>query len=580
MPAIADTSRSKQPVQGQAQKEAVLLDGSYSLVLALIAGLALFMYVAFAANWLKFSRAEVFFAECAREMLKSNNLVTPLYHGKGFFDKPILIYWLIVGTFKTFGVGHLTARIHSIIAAVATVTITGITTTLLYRSRQAGLLAAMMLASSFMFFSFAYLCMSDMLLVLLDTISVTLLYVGIQNERRRLGLWCLAAASMGLAFLTKGPVGLVLPGGMLIAYLGITKNLAILKPRYLFPMGIIAAAIASPWFIAAYQANGSGALIWFFVRENLIRYAGATYDTHKPIWFMVTSLMSGFLPWSLLLPAALWQFVKHRKAGELSEQSRGELYLWLWIAVLTGFFSFSRGKCDYYVLPIYPAAAAITGAYVARSLESTGKYARAFVIGTAVLLLAAGAGAVYLLPKITADASWQSWAVLPAVLICGAVATGLLSSRRRYFPAYLAAFAGLVLTCAAFADQIVPTIIKQQPIWDYSRAIVTSSPDTLVAVDTSLFNWIDQITFQTDREPIEVHKPSELAKLMSGSTPVLAIVPEDVYAKVVGALQGSRTQLRVLDARKTFSHPLTPGWVFQRNGSLKDTVIMLVGNRG
>src|SRR4030095_7776828 len=94
---------------------------AFGLGLALVVVLAAILYLSLGWSWEKFSRAEVFFAECAREMLRDGNFIPPLFHGRPFFDKPIFIYWLIVGMFKTFGVSHLAARIPSIVAAATTI---------------------------------------------------------------------------------------------------------------------------------------------------------------------------------------------------------------------------------------------------------------------------------------------------------------------------------------------------------------------------------------------------------------------------------------------------------------------------
>jgi 4-amino-4-deoxy-L-arabinose transferase-like glycosyltransferase len=98
------------------------------LPLLCIVALAGAMYATFAVSWVKFSRAEVFFSECAREMIAQNNLVTPLYHNQPFFDKPIWAYWLIISMFKTFGVSHWAARVPSIIASICTIALTAFTT--------------------------------------------------------------------------------------------------------------------------------------------------------------------------------------------------------------------------------------------------------------------------------------------------------------------------------------------------------------------------------------------------------------------------------------------------------------------
>src|SRR5262249_43716470 len=127
---------------------------------------------------------------------------------------------------------------------------------------------------------------------------------------RRNQMWWLAATTMGFAFLTKGPVGIVLPTACFLGFLGLTRQLSLIKLRHVLAGAATIIAVSLPWWIAAYKANGTGAVVYFFVRENPIRFAGSTYDTHKPIWFMLVSLMTGFAPWSLFLPLVLWSSVQ------------------------------------------------------------------------------------------------------------------------------------------------------------------------------------------------------------------------------------------------------------------------------
>ncbi len=200
--------------------------------------------------------------------------------------------------FKQFGLNHFAARLPSIVAALTTIICTAFAAK--YSSdqsgRRIGLMAASMLGSSFMFLSFSTLCMSDMFLVLFDTMTLILIYAGIKLAEKRTLCWWLAAVSMGLAFLTKGPVGVVLPAMASLIYLAVTKNLSLIKPLHILLALITIGIIASPWFYAAYLANGTGALIYFFVRENFQRFAGATYDAHKPFWYTMTLSFLALLP--------------------------------------------------------------------------------------------------------------------------------------------------------------------------------------------------------------------------------------------------------------------------------------------
>ena len=92
-----------------------LAKGNISLILInlIILTVIIITQLTLAYNLQKFSRAEIFFAQCAKEMIAQANFITPLFHNHPFFDKPILTYWLIILSFKQFGINHLAARIPS-----------------------------------------------------------------------------------------------------------------------------------------------------------------------------------------------------------------------------------------------------------------------------------------------------------------------------------------------------------------------------------------------------------------------------------------------------------------------------------
>jgi 4-amino-4-deoxy-L-arabinose transferase-like glycosyltransferase len=574
-------------------------------VLLCVVGLS----VAFAISWTKFSRAEVFFAECAREMIAYNNMITPLYHAKPFFDKPILTYWLIVLMYKAFGITHLVARIPSILAGVATVAMTAYATRALATSKKeiAGLVAAMCVGSSFMFFSFSYLCMSDMFLVMFDTLSLILIYAGIRAEKKRTLLWLAAAASMGFGFVTKGPIGIVLPGISAIVYLAATKRLHFIKLHHVIFGAIIAAAIATPWFYAAYKANGTWALAYFFIRENFQRYAAATYDTHKPVWFMVVSLVTGFLPWSVFLPGALMTFAAqvrkglgggHDKSQPVPElaaannhprgwtlttagangtesDTQKKLYLWTWVAVVTAFFSFSRGKCDYYILPVYPAAAALVAMYLT---EQTRRSPRIVALVMSAVFLIAGLASPLLLSIVSAQNNFGAWWVMPTTLtVFGALGVAAAASNR-VVASVTSLFLAVCCAGAGFAFQMLPAVGQSQSLDVYADAMRLTPPYTRIGVHTALGHWSDELTFQVRRDPVDISDTKGIVDFFAQG-PAIALIPEGDFEKALAESPSLRAMpLSVLDRRMVSSHPLTPGYVIKRKGKLYDTTLLLITN--
>ncbi len=543
------------------------------LVIVLVAAIP---YISLACNSSKFNRAEVFFAECAREMLQTANLVTPLYHGQGFFDKPILVYWMILTSFKAFGVSHLTARIPSIIFALSTITLTGVAAGRLF-SPASGLLAAMSLGSAFMFMSFANLCMSDMPLVFFDCASLSLLYAALSSQKYRNICFWLASLSLGLGFLTKGPVGIVLPLISFAAYLTICRQWHLVRFQHVISSALIMAASASPWFFAAYRENGAGALVYFFIRENVQRFAGATYDTHRPLWYMIVCLFSGFAPWSIFLPFAFKDFLRKWREQSGPQNMQAKVFLWLWIGTVTLFFSVSRGKIDYYVLPVYPAAAILTASYITSALAR--KSAAPVVLGwiSACALAAAGIASIYFLQQLTGNAPAQQWLLIPIALCGGGALMALALFQKLYLRAYAAMFAAICLSMNGFALQIFPVITRLQAVQSFRAAIVSSTPETRIGVYSTIENWIDEITFQTNREPLKIKNVTGANLFLASPAEALLLIPESEFQRLP---LSTLLHVQVLDSKPFVAHALNPGYVFGRHGNLTEgSRLLLVSNR-
>ena len=115
------------------------------------------------------------------------------------------------------------------------------------------------------------------------------------------------------------------------------------------------------WFALVYRRLGTEPLVAFFFRENLERFAGEAYDVGRPFWFYPPAYLAEGLPWSPFLPIALWRLLRSRE-GDEAQRAR---FLALWAALVLVPLSLSRGKIDYYLLPIYPAVSLVIGRYLA-----------------------------------------------------------------------------------------------------------------------------------------------------------------------------------------------------------------------
>ena len=185
--------------------------------------------------------------------------------------------------------------------------------------------------------------------------------------------------------------------------------------------GLVAAVITFAtfglgWFAAVAWRLGLGPLEYFFLRENLERFAGDTYDAYRsPLYYVWTYFAAG-LPWSLLFPLAAWR------------GGRRARFLLLWMGLMAVPLSLSRGKIDYYLLPLLPAASLVIGSHLAAEWDRVDRaWARAASIAFALLALVPAA----LQPRIPTDwlPGWPAQVALIALGAAVALAAALAAPR-------------------------------------------------------------------------------------------------------------------------------------------------------
>jgi 4-amino-4-deoxy-L-arabinose transferase-like glycosyltransferase len=361
-------------------------------------------------------RAEIYFLDGARSMVERADWLVPYYRGEPFFDKPALTYWLMALAFRAFGMSPAAARLVPAVSALGVLASTIGLGTLLF-GRRAALFGAVVLATSLAFAVFGRVAMSDMLLTLWSTLSVAL---AVRALREGQG-WCVAAlgAVLGLGFLTKGPVAVLFPGVALVLLVVENRHRLgrLVRPKPLFLGFVLAAVLGFSWFAAVYLRLGSGPLEYFFLRENLERFAGETYDSGRsPFFYFFTYLAEG-LPWSVFLPLA----IRRWGLGE-GQDHRSQGLLLLWVGLMLFPLSLSRGKLDYYLLPLYPALSLLVGRFFAgRSFD---RFERIWV-RTSLLLLGAALG-FFPLARRAIAVDWlpgmMAIAFVSAVTVVGALA--------------------------------------------------------------------------------------------------------------------------------------------------------------
>jgi 4-amino-4-deoxy-L-arabinose transferase-like glycosyltransferase len=396
-------------------------------------------------------RAEIYFMDAARAMVETGDWLVPRYQGEEFFDKPALTYWLMAASFRAFGFTLAAGRLVSALAALACVAATAWLGRLLVGRRE-GACGALVFGTTVLVLAFGRVAMSDMLLTLSCTLAVA---IGVSAADAR-GLTRTRAlalgATLGLGFLTKGPVALVFAGfGLLLLVLrGLEgRRLEVRRGRLL--IGAAAFAVTGlAWFAAVAARLGAAPLVYFFFRENLERFAGATYDAERSPFYYVGTYLAAGLPWSLLFPLAAWR------------QRRRCAFLLLWMGLMAVPLSLSRGKIDYYLLPLLPAASVVVGAHLSAEWPRLDRsWARAALIVFALIALAPMDLAFRLPPE------WlPTWEGMEALIVSGigvALAASLAAARPSPRRLMVVFAAGTAITFAIAAAVFLPAFRASQP---------------------------------------------------------------------------------------------------------------------
>ena len=350
-------------------------------------------------------------AATSRSMLRTGDWVTPRLNGVKYLDKPPMIYWVAAAAFAIFGAHDWVARLPLALCAVLLCWLTARMAAWAF-SPKAGLYAGLALASSVGLYLFTRWSIPEVMLALAAAVSLWGFLRLMEENEARPALWALLiGASLGAGLLMKGLLGVVVPGGAVIMYLGITRQLFSvqiwrrLKPHYVVASLLL---VGAPWYILAMLANPPyfdftlrsepgqyRGFFWaFFINEHLLRYLNLRYprdyNTVPLASFWLLHLVWLF-PWSVYLPAAARLCIR-TPYRPIDRAGRTRLLALCWAGFLLLFFSFSTSQ-EYYTVPMYPALALLLGAAIAEG----GRWVRwGTVAAASVAALAAVAAAVIL----------------------------------------------------------------------------------------------------------------------------------------------------------------------------------------
>ncbi len=281
-------------------------------------------------------------------MVVSDDWITPHYNNFVYLDKPAVFFWLEAASLKTLGVSETAARVPSALMAVATMLLVWFLARRMFGD-AAGLRAGLVFAACPLTLVFAREVIFDMSLTFLVTVAMVAFWLIEESGFRKPWFDALLFAAMGLAVITKGFVGILIPLVAILIYQfarGHAKDW--LRLRWSWGLLVLLAA-ALPWFIAVSLRNPDFPHYAFW-NESLKRFTTASAHRGGGIFYYIPVFLGGFFPWSFFLLLAGWN--RLRRWHELRQEAgRPILFLLSWAAWVFVFFSTSHSKLPAYFLP-------------------------------------------------------------------------------------------------------------------------------------------------------------------------------------------------------------------------------------
>jgi 4-amino-4-deoxy-L-arabinose transferase-like glycosyltransferase len=512
------------------------------------------------------------YAEVAREMLGRRDLITPTLGGMPWFEKPPLLYWMMMLSYRLLGVSEYAARLGPAVCGLFTTIFVywiGVTVSAhkdpqaevkagysLGKPESIGLWTALVWLTSAGAIGFSRAASFDIVLTLTTTGALACFFIaeikvrntpksacgllsslsGVFQRGSLLILFTAFYGCVGLSLLAKGLIGLVIIFGVIGLYYVIRREIPPRKFVLSLLWGVpFSLGVAALWFGPMIARHGWTFIDQFIIQHHFARFATNKYHHPAPFYFYLPVMIGLAAPWAIVLMAGLVSVRRWSWRGQ-SHVDRVRVLALVWLLFPVIFFSFSESKLTGYILPVLPAAALLIGERIACFVEQDRGERVLRLTGIALIVLAV-VGSWYAHRRFSGG--WSPILLAGGPLLAVGAAAAIRPQLRRAI--FLAIAVAVIATFAVSLIWIAPMAAKGDSVRDLlrmadSRGYATAPVAQLHGIErTAEFYAANRLSYGSDGEPVKFEGAGQVidAARRSGGV-VLCFVPVQFESQLTG----------------------------------------------
>ena len=319
------------------------------------------------------------YTQVAREMLLRHDLITPTLGGHLWFEKPALLYWMMIASFKVFGVSEWSARLGPAVSGLLTITAVWWIGKRVERASGnvelsgLGFWSVLAAGTSCGILIFSRAASFDIVVTMTVAWALAFFFGAELKTRDQSRLRLLAGfyVFVGLSLLAKGLVGIVVPFGVAGVYYVLRtrapQRSVVLSLLWGLPLSAI---LAATWYAPIIWRHGWLFIDQFFIQHHFARYLSDKYHHPAPVYYYLVVFIPLTLPWSAFVIQGLLQTVNRLRQRDESLRTdplnKFRVFTAAWLLLPLVFFSLSGSKLPGYILPLVPAAGLMAGERLSR----------------------------------------------------------------------------------------------------------------------------------------------------------------------------------------------------------------------